>query len=143
MKIVRTEDNGVGYAKGGRTYPITMDMIEKNKLTERERAAVIYRLGFDGNGVKTMAQVAQMLSCSRERIRILEDHAFRKLKYDYPFSKRAISVLEQGEFIVNEIILNDRISAATPEKIRSTKGCSTKVYNEIMEYKHLIMSRKS
>jgi RNA polymerase sigma factor (sigma-70 family) len=49
-------------------------------LTEREREILTLRFGLDGNGERTLSQVAEVIGVSRERIRQVQDRAIDFLK---------------------------------------------------------------
>lgn len=51
-----------------------------SNLDERERKIITYRFGINGEQVKTLEQLGQILGFSKERIRQLEDGAIRKLR---------------------------------------------------------------
>lgn len=76
-------------------------------LTQRERAILECRFGLDGEGVKTLEQVAIELGPTRERIRQIEAQAIRKLRHP----SRARRLEPFVEF-----------SKAPPEKPADTQG---------------------
>lgn len=49
-------------------------------LDEREKKIITYRFGINGEQVKTLEQLGQLMGFSKERIRQLEDGAIRKLR---------------------------------------------------------------
>lgn len=49
-------------------------------LDERERKIITYRFGINGEQIKTLEQLGQIMGFSKERIRQLEDGAIRKLR---------------------------------------------------------------
>lgn len=51
-----------------------------SSLEERERKIITYRFGINGEQIKTLEQLGQILGFSKERIRQLEDSAIRKLR---------------------------------------------------------------
>ena len=140
MKTRKTED-GVFYLDGNTLIKITSDMLDNNTLTDREKETVRVRLGFDGKGMKNMAEASKILGCSRERVRALEDNAFFKLSSKYPLSIRAINVLQKGHFLVGGILIEDRFLNATPEKIKEIRGCGAKTYKEIIEYRNTLTKK--
>lgn len=50
-------------------------------LTDREKLVLIKRFGFDGNGKKTLEEVAKTLCVTRERVRQIENKALKKLRH--------------------------------------------------------------
>lgn len=49
-------------------------------LDEREKKIITYRFGINGEQIKTLEQLGQLMGFSKERIRQLEDGAIRKLR---------------------------------------------------------------
>ena len=49
-------------------------------LNDRDRAVVIMRYGLEGNDPKTLGEVAEVLSLSRERVRQIEERAIHALR---------------------------------------------------------------
>ncbi len=50
------------------------------ELPERERTALVLRYGLDGGDLRTLEEVAKMMSLTRERVRQLERRALQNLK---------------------------------------------------------------
>ncbi|MBQ4646254.1 MAG: sigma-70 family RNA polymerase sigma factor [Candidatus Gastranaerophilales bacterium] len=50
-------------------------------LTTREQGVLEARFGFDGKGVKTLEEVAEIFNTTRERIRQVENKAIRRLRH--------------------------------------------------------------
>lgn len=50
-------------------------------LSEREQRVVALRFGLNGQGEHTLEEIAEMFSITRERIRLIEARALRKLKH--------------------------------------------------------------
>lgn len=50
-------------------------------LQWHEQTAIIYRFGLDGGRARTLAEVANMMGVSRERVRQIEAKALRKLRH--------------------------------------------------------------
>ncbi|KAK8465585.1 hypothetical protein PHAVU_009G117301 [Phaseolus vulgaris] len=51
-----------------------------DSLTSRERQVVRWRFGMDDGRTKTLQEIGEMMGVSRERIRLIESSAFKKLK---------------------------------------------------------------
>ena len=62
-------------------------MMLLDTLSEREKTVIVLRFGFDGEGMKTLEDVARSFNVTRERIRQIEAKAIRKLKHP---SKKAL-----------------------------------------------------
>ena len=50
-----------------------------DQLSERERQVLRLRFGLDGTPVQTLDQVGQLLSCTNERVRQIQNQALRRL----------------------------------------------------------------
>ena len=50
-----------------------------NQLSEREKQVLRLRFGLDGTPVQTLDQVGQLLSCTNERVRQIQNQALRRL----------------------------------------------------------------
>jgi RNA polymerase primary sigma factor len=50
------------------------------QLTERERTVLVMRFGLDGEQPRTLAEIADALKISRERVRQVEKEALQKLR---------------------------------------------------------------
>ena len=50
-----------------------------NQLSDRERQVLRLRFGLDGTPVQTLDQVGQLLSCTNERVRQIQNQALRRL----------------------------------------------------------------
>ena len=61
----------------------TQDLIGNclNKLSERERIVLLYRFGLCGTTQKTLEEIAELIGCSRERVRQIEVRALKRMKY--------------------------------------------------------------
>lgn len=66
------------------------------KLYAREKKVMILRFGLDGNGARTLQEVADFMGCTRERIRLIENKAIRKLGSSKLFSIFYIPFKEEG-----------------------------------------------
>ena len=51
-----------------------------DNLDDRDRAVIVMRYGLEGNDPKTLGEVAEILSLSRERVRQIEERAIRALR---------------------------------------------------------------
>lgn len=51
-----------------------------NSLDEREKKIITYRFGINGEQIKTLEQLGQLMGFSKERIRQLEEGAIKKLR---------------------------------------------------------------
>lgn len=51
-----------------------------DNLDDRDRAIIVMRYGLEGNDPKTLGEVAEILSLSRERVRQIEERAIRALR---------------------------------------------------------------
>jgi RNA polymerase primary sigma factor len=66
---------------------------ELNTLSERERAVLLLRFGFDDGYPRTLEEVGRVLKLTRERIRQIENKALKKLRHPSR-SRRLSSYLE-------------------------------------------------
>ena len=50
-----------------------------DKLSDRERQVLRLRFGLDGTPVQTLDQVGELLKCTNERVRQIQNQALRRL----------------------------------------------------------------
>lgn len=60
-------------------YEIVMDAL--SSLNERERKILLLRFGFIDNHAMTLQQIGDIMHVTRERIRLIESRALRKLRH--------------------------------------------------------------
>lgn len=61
------------------------------RLNDRQRAAFLARLGWDGKPIQTMEEVAKTLNVTRQRVQQIEDNAWKLL--NLPLSKEHLAYL--------------------------------------------------
>lgn len=61
-------------------------------LSTRERQVVTLRYGLYDEEMRTLEEVGKVLHVTRERVRQIEDRAFKKIRSDYHLKKRVIKV---------------------------------------------------
>jgi len=57
-------------------------------LSARERKVVILRYGLNDGDERTLEEVGKILNVTRERVRQIEDRAFKKIRSDYHLKKK-------------------------------------------------------
>ena len=67
---------------------------ELSKLSFREREIIGMRYGLDGY-IYTLEEVARKFKVTRERIRQIEGHALRKLKFRFTYSSELEAVRDR------------------------------------------------
>lgn len=85
-----------------------------NSLSPRERDVVRMRYGLDDGRIKTLEEIGQIFSVTRERVRQIEAKAIRKLRQPY-----RSSILR--DYVLASLSVNDKILNSNPSGYSTSK----------------------
>lgn len=81
MRILKDkEGKAIGYTDGKNELIITPELLYNAGVSLKGQYIASLRLGFDGEGIKSMDKTAEIIGCSKEWIRKVEKKIFMRVK---------------------------------------------------------------